>query len=134
MSACCGSEPIDDDEVLFRRFPEDWSEPGGAIHPSHLAFSPSSRDVTGLSLSRAKYVTPEDAGRGPRADKKYYVAVLRAGDLRQKGIKVIPSPSKRNRGHCEIPILNYATRCDDHSKQMEVLLAGESCLQVLGPF
>ena len=39
-------------------------------------------DVTGLSVSRAKYKSIQDAAKGLRG-KAYYVAVLRAGDLRQ---------------------------------------------------
>ena len=78
-----GSEPIADHEVLYQRISaaSGFYDPVVDPRPSPLAFRPTTHDTTELSLSRAKYVTMEQAGRG-REGKHYYVAVLRAGELR----------------------------------------------------
>lgn len=76
-----GSEPISDDELLYRRVPIRWYDPSTG-RPFDEAFAPhKENDLTGLSVSRAKYKSIEQAARG-MPGKRYYVATLRAGDLR----------------------------------------------------
>lgn len=66
MAAPDGTDPIADDEVLYRRIPvsQNWFDPQIDSQPSPQAFHPTSRDATGLSLYRAKYTTLEAAARG----------------------------------------------------------------------
>ena len=73
-----GLEPIADDELLYRRIPVVHFE-ADTNKPSYLAFGPRKEDVTGLSLSRAKYKTVQQAAWCPRPNTTFYVAVLRAG-------------------------------------------------------
>jgi hypothetical protein len=128
-----GTEAIEDDELLYRRIPEIWHNPDVSEAPSPRAFKPTEHDLTGLSLDRAKYKSLEDAAKG-QAGKRYYVAILRAGDLRARGIDVVPKPHPDNPGHCEIPNLLYETRKQTESQEKQVRLAHDLCLRIEGPF
>lgn len=66
--------------------------------------------------------------------KLYFVAELRAGDLRAAGLDVIPVPRENEPGHAEIPNLTYANRKDDKSEEFQVLLAHKLCPKVHGPY
>ena len=131
-------DPIDDDELLYRRIPTstDWYDPSlRELTPQ--AFAPhKKRDTSGLSVSRAKYKSIEEAARG-RPGKSYYVAVLRAGDLRNCGINAIPRPKTPDgfdKAHAELPDLNAANHDSDETISRQRLLAEELCLRVEGPY
>ena len=113
------SAPIDDDEILYRRIPAALNLYDPNAEPRLLpdAFRPNQNDTTGLSVYRARYRAIEDVARG-REGKKYYVAVLRAGDL----------------GHAELPGLTYQDRKSDEALEWKALLAQQLCLRVEGPF
>ena len=130
-----GTEPITDDELLYRRVPASLNlyEPISEPHLLPDAFRPNANDLTGLSVYRAKYKSLEQAAQG-RVGKEYYVAVLRAGDLRSKGIEVFPRPLEGDPGHAEIPGLTYQNRKEDWALEWKVLLSQELCLRVEGPF
>lgn len=85
-----GNEPIDDNEILYRRIPVSmgWYDKNGL---SPEAFEPRGGETTGISISRRKYTSLEEAAKGP-SKQGYHVAVLRAGDLRAQGIEVVPRP------------------------------------------
>ena len=131
------TEPIADEELLYRRVPASthWYDPAtGVLKPE--AFAPHrTEDFTGLSVSRAKYKSIEEAARG-RPGKSYYVAVLRVGDLRQKGITVVPRPEVPDGydlGHAELPDLNSGNRKTDRTLELQRLFT-QVCLRVEGPF
>jgi hypothetical protein len=134
-----GFEPIEDDELLYRRVPAStgWYDAAkGVLSPQ--AFAPhKTRDSTGLSVSRAKYKSAEGAGQG-QSGKSYFVAVLRAGDLRQRGINVVPRPAlpdgQIDPSHAELPDLNSATRKQDITLERQRMLAVELIMRVEGPF
>ncbi len=130
-----GEEPIGDEELLYRRIPRQPSfydaEKDPAVTP--LAFKPTKNDTSGLSIFRAKYISIEKVAENDR-DKKFFVAVLKAGDLRLHGLIVVPSPLPNSPGHAEISSLTYATRKTTLSKEMRVKLAHELCLRVGGPY
>lgn len=132
-----GNEPIADSELLYRRVPASlgWYDPiTNVLGPQ--AFGPhKERDETGISVSRNKYKSVEDAARG-RPGKSYYVAVLCAGDLAKAGIRAEPRPifgSNPDPSHTELPQLNAATRKHDATLEMQRALA-QLCLRVEGPF
>ena len=135
MSLPAGTEPIDDDEILYRRIPvsQEWYDPNDDLPPSPEAFRPVKHDATGLSLSREKYKNIEEAARG-QAGKNYFVAVLRAGDLREHGIEVVACPQKEDPGHAGIPALNYEDRKTDQAKEWKTILAHKLTIRVEGPF
>ena len=132
-----GTEPIADDELLYRRVPTSagWYDPETCLLKPE-AFGPhKTQDATGLSVSRAKYKSIEEAAKG-RAGKSYYVAVLRAGDLRRNGITIIPRPEvlgAYDPGHAELPDLDSANRKSDRTLERQRLLV-QLCLEVEGPF
>lgn len=135
MSSPEGSDPIADDEILYRRIPAALNlyDPDAEPHILPDAFRPNENDATGLSVYRATYATIEDVARG-REGKKYYVAVLRAGDLRAQGIDVVPRPLEDDAGHAELPGLTYANRKSVQALEWKTLLALQLCLRVEGPF
>ena len=135
MPADDGTEPIGDDEILYRRIPKSqgWYDPDKDPSISPQAFKPNKNDETGISISREKYKSIEEAAKG-RPGKAYFVAVLRAGDLRNRDIEVVASPEEDDPGHAEIPCLNYAERREDKAMESKTLLAHELTLRVEGPF
>ncbi len=129
-----GTEPIAADEILYRRVPASpgWYDEGtGLLKPQ--AFDPHRKnDLTGISVSRAQYKTIEEAARG-QPGKSYYVAVLRAGDLLAKGIRVLPRPLPNDPGHAEFPDLNATNRKSNRVLELQRILA-ELTIEVEGPF
>ena len=131
-----GTEPIADEEELYRRIPvsPNWYDPAVDSHPSPRAFRPIDEDKSGLSLYRAKYKSIRQVAENLRG-KRYYVAVLRAGALREYGIKVVPKPiPPHDLGHAEIPSLTYTNRKEQRAVEQQLLLAEKLCLRVEGPF
>lgn len=128
-----GTEPIADEELLYRRVPASmgWYNPVTGLNPQ--AFAPRKDDSAGISVSREKYKSIEDAAKG-QAGKMYYISVLRAGDLRRNGIEVVPEPHPGDCGHAELPDLNAANRKADKTLELQRLLAQELCVRVEGPF
>jgi len=135
MPGADGTEPIDDAEFLYRRVPDSqrWYDPKTHPQLSPEAFRPQRHDLTGISLYRDRYKAIEDAAKG-REGKRYYVAVLRAGDLRAGGIEVVPRPCENDPGHVEIPGLNYEARKTQQVREWKVRLAHNLTLEVRGPF
>lgn len=128
-----GQEPIEDWEGLYRRIPAKpkYFRPGAS--PSPLSFRPGPDDQTGLSVYRARYASPEQvaaAGVG----ESYYVAVLKAGDLRERSLHLVPKPEPDSPGHAEIADLTYTNRREDRAEELQVLLALRLCCEILGPF
>lgn len=136
MSAEDGAEPIEDDEFLLRRISLVYYNHERDEHPAVQSFVPTKHDSTGLSLYRLKYNTLEEVAAGGKRfkDKGYYVAMLRAGDLREHGMEVTPDPSKRNRGHAEIRSLNFENRNSDESAGFSHILALKLCKWIKGPY
>ena len=131
-----GSEPVADEELIYRRIPvsQHWYDPTADSHPLFQAFRPRTDDVTGLSVVRGEpYNSAEQAAQGP-SKSGYYVAVLRVGDLRAHAIEVLPRPVAGMSGHAEIPNLTAANRDSDEAKRIMELLAERLCLRVEGPF
>jgi hypothetical protein len=125
---------VADGEYVFRRIPVSmpWYDPA-KNYLSPVAFNPTKFDTTGLSLTREKLRTIEEAARG-KSKSGYYVATLRVGDLRRYGMEVVSKPLDDNPGHAEIPELNYQNKDTDQSKEWKVLLALQLTLRVDGPF
>jgi len=130
-----GFEPIADDEILYRRIPvsQGWYDPQKSPKPAPEAFRPSRSDTTGISLSRAKHVSLDQASKGP-SRQGYFVVKLRTGDLRAKGIEVVPDGLGGVPGHAEIKELRYDNGRTDQALEMARILAEEVCGEVLGPF
>ncbi len=135
MTELPGSEPVQDDEILYRRTPAttNWYDPSRTPPLEPEAFRPNRNDDTGISLSRAKYKTAEQAAVG-RAGNQYYVAVLRAGDIWAAGMEVAARPLPDDPSHAEIPTLTYDNRKSKQTIEWRALLAEQLCLRIDGPF
>lgn len=131
-------EPIDDDELLYRRVPAStgWFDPVTRVLKPE-AFGPhKQRDLTGISVTRARYKPVEEAARG-QLGKSYFVAVLRVSDLRQANYVVTPQPNVPGGydiSHAELPDLNAANYKAAETLQRQRELADRLCLRVEGPF
>lgn len=128
-----GTEAIADDEILYRRIPFPYFNPEEDAHPTPMAFRPRASDATGLSLYRAKYRTMVQVAENVRG-KRYWVAALRAGELREHGIDVAPRPTPTDPWHAEIPGLTYESRRTPRAKEQQLLLAERLCVRIEGPF
>ena len=129
-----GSEPIAEDELLYRRISEKsgwYNESTREIDPQAFAPHPT-EDRTGISLSRGKYKTVSQAAVG-RPGKRYFVAILRAVDLMNAGIGISPEPSPDDPGHAVLPELNSGNRKEDRTESLQEILAG-IVIDVDGPF
>ena len=126
-----GTEPISDDELLYRRVPLTWYSPQNGLDAQ--AFAPhKTLDTTGLSMARAKYKSKEEVAAG-QPGKSYYVAVLRAGDVRKAQIEPVPRPEPNDPGHSELPDLNSQNRKSDRTQGLQRILVAIT-LSVEGPF
>jgi|SRR6266851_5535487 len=135
MPATDGSQPVGDEEVLYRRIPasQGWYNPQVNPTLSPEAFNPTKHDENGLSFTRADLVSLEVAGRGA-SKKGYYIAKVRVGDLRANGMEVTPLPRENNPGHAVISALSYSARETDQALEWKTCLAHKLCFEVVGPF
>lgn len=128
-----GTEPIADDEILFRRIPQVWYDPAVDSCPTPQAFKPLKQDTTGLSVYRAKYADPARVVN-PR-NKPFFIASIRASDLRENGMEVVQRPIPPDGiGHAEIVTLTYDNRRSKEAREQMQMLAEKLCLGVQGPF
>ena len=133
-----GWEPIADDEFIFRRLSIGaipiWYDPAtGEL--SDQAFAPGKHDTTGISVSRSKYKSAEEAASG-RPNKTYYVAKILAGKIREVGMSIEPRPEVPggiDPAHAEIPELNYLDRKSTKVIEWQRALVGLDP-EILGPF
>ena len=125
-----GKEPIEDDELLYRRVPTVHYSSG--LSPE--AFAPhKTNDTDGLSLTRAKYNSLDDAAKG-RPGKEYYVAVFRASDLRDiVNVQIEPDPQPHDSGHVLIPEMNSDNRKAQETAERKLAMK-VVCLRIEGPF
>jgi hypothetical protein len=128
-----GIDQIDDDEELYRRILDVYYDPPEGTEVSPEAFAPREHDKTGISLFRAKYVSPQEV-IGKKPGKRYWVPVLRAGDLKEGGLRILPSPEGQPPGHAEIPDMTHENRHTDQVEEAKQLLARKLCRRILGPY
>lgn len=137
-------DQIDDDEFLYRRIPfkTGWYDPLKGPRPVQEAFKPHrENDPDGLSLSRAKssrhpsFLDAERCAKSGPSPHGYYIALIRAGDLRTHDINIVASPiPDSDPGHVHLPQLKSANRDSNEVKSLAKLLADELTIEVLGPF
>ena len=134
MTESDGTEPIADEELLYRRIPVSMGWYGeGRLSPE--AFGARSDELTGISIYRAKYKSLDEVAKG-KGKKGYFVAVFRAGDLRQQGIEVAPSPNTpegHDPAHAELPGLTALNRDSDSALEQRLALS-TLAIDVKGPF
>jgi hypothetical protein len=99
------ADEIQDDELLLRHIPGGtlWQAPGPRITSANFQLR-ADRSETGVSVTRQKFTEPEQliALVGGSIEKGSRVAVVRVGDVRALGLKVVPKPLPADAGHSEI--------------------------------
>lgn len=128
------NDPITDNERLYRRVSvkSRWYDPAsGRLDPQ--AFAPhKTEDVTGLSVARAKYKSAAEAAQGDPG-RSYFVAALQVGQMRARGIRVVPRPLPGDPGHAELPDMNAANYKAKETRERQRILV-ELTIAVEGPF
>lgn len=127
-------EEVGDAEWLLRRVQEDRGPTAVDPRPSPEAFRPDrKRDVDGLSLFRESLIDARALAERGRSGKRYFVARLRAGWLRELGMTIEPKPDVSGiPGHVVIPELNSATRKQSEQETWQWRMA--ELADVVGPF
>lgn len=132
-----GPDPVADDEIIYRRIPESKGWYDAKINEvSADAFGPNREyDVEGISVSRAKLTTLENAATPPtpRPGKSFFVAFLNAGELRNCGIQIEPDPLPNDPSHAILPQLTTGNRKSTETLERQAVLA-TLCRRVEGPF
>lgn len=131
-----GSEPITDDEIVFRRVSEvsGYYKPESDRPVSWVAFRPNRNDHTGLSVWREKYKSAEEAAsHQARPGTRYYVLALNVGRLRSIGVEVLPTVDEGGTGHASLCNLN--TTAEKNSvREFANAIAGSLIERIHGPF
>ena len=104
------TSPVQDSEYLLRRFPNQPDQFDFASSMPRLnVFLPSRRDATGLSVNRELFMTAEEvkaAASSPALRENGGVAAIKASDIWEIGLSVIPDVSAASRGHALVPEMN----------------------------
>jgi hypothetical protein len=127
------NDPISDDEYLFRRIPA-WLAyvdiDRGTVSPN--AFSQGKKDLEGLSFYREQFVDAKTLAMSPEHERgNYFVAKIRAAEMRKLGLTLTPNPMPPLLGHTLVPEL----RKDAHggNKVIQKKLKGIRDLLLTGP-
>lgn len=118
-------DPIQPDEIILRRVPEDQMDGSDPRRPLPDAFDPHRvNDVDGLSVYREKYhIAAEVAGLRTRGSKPTWVARLRARSITDLGLTLKPDPKESEGGlparpgHALIVEMNTGARKSDAVEQ-----------------
>ncbi|HZL37371.1 MAG TPA: hypothetical protein VFC78_18780 [Tepidisphaeraceae bacterium] len=107
-----GSEPIDPNEIVYRRVPAGTIyKPNREPPLSQKAFSPRDVDKDGVSIMRGSYVSgPEEAAAEGLAGMQFHVIAFRAGDLIAEGMMLKPDPIPGCPGHALVANINASNR------------------------
>lgn len=130
---CPEGDPITDDEILYRRIPVSmkWYSTEQGLSPR--AFEPRDDDVTGISVSRSKYKSPEEAGQG-LSKSGYFVCELPVKELIKSNVRFAPKPEPGDPGHAELPDLNVGSRDTVDAINIIQLLSIIGARKVHGPY
>ena len=100
-------DPVSPDEYVLRRVLSEYCDPSLSepVHPQ--GFYPTSKDMDGISVFRALFVSPDRVASSGKNPKGYYVARLRVSDIIALGLTVIPNPKDDQLpGHALLPGLS----------------------------
>ena len=112
---------ISDDEILLRRVVREYVNVDLPLPVQREGFRPTKRDIDGISLFRERFVSPSDVANGNRGPTGYYVVRLRASNIRELGLNILPNvKDDQLPGHSLIPEINYPAMKNDKSKSKEL--------------
>ncbi len=114
MSQC--EVPLDPDDILLRRIPEvqGFCDLRKSPPIDSGAFRPSPQDTDGLSFYLERETSAQNlVDDAERPDRGYLVARLRAGDIYDLGLSLVPSQLAGDLpGHYLLPKINTAVYAD----------------------
>jgi hypothetical protein len=105
------------------------------------AFEPSPKDVTGLSVVRTKYSSPEKVARN-RFDELlglgkppgiFCVAEISLSACAEEGVAAMPDPLENNPGHALLPALNASIKGKSACKQLQSAVQ-RAVVKLHGPY
>jgi len=139
MPAPDGREPIEDDEIVFRRVPNniDWYNPESQRPVAWVTFRPNPKDTDGISVWRAKYKSPEEvAAIHARLGRQYWVLALKTSQLRNAGITIAPTPDLGGPGHASLTNMRSSDYAQNRNtvKNIAEDITRNLVLYVEGPF
>ena len=114
-----GAVPVDPDETVLRRIPEiaGYYDPSKAPPVGVVAFRPTPDDTDGLSFYLEKETSAAELIASGKPGKHYTVARMRAGDLYELGLHLIPDQQPGDLpGHLILPEGNLKTYNDPAQK------------------
>lgn len=114
-------ERVDHAETLYRRVQIKHFDSRIHAQPSLQAFRPTEHDTHGLSLFRAKYMSPEQVAATGTSRHGYHVAAVHAGDLVQLGLTLRPDDD--DFAHVAIPEMNAANRRHNNTLELTQRIA-----------
>lgn len=134
--------PIEPDELLYRRIQAAHYDAAKSEYPEFLAFRPNEHDLDGLSLSRAKMMSPKAVALGrARPGSQYYAAAIQVSAITGLNLSLVTDDKRpllsgevANPAHVVIPELNAAVRRDATTAALAQKLSRKIVLPVYGPF
>lgn len=119
------SDPVSPDEFILRRIPNlpNYINMELPMPVVRGAFGPSSSDIDGLSVYRENFVSAQDVAEDGNNLAGYYVVRLRAQDIFNLGMDLIPNPiNGQLPGHTLIPELSLIAKKADRNKYKDLTL------------
>lgn len=115
--------PLSDDEYVYRRVLKEHVDERLPMPVTVAGFRPTKDDEQGISVYRAEFVTPEQVDQAGRRSGSYYIVKLRVGDIRARGMDVVPHTMKPLPGHALIPELRPGLSGADKRRYKELRLS-----------
>ena len=113
---------ISSDEFILRRVHKIHLDANQPLPVLPAAFRPSEADAAGLSVYRAKFVSPLEVASAGRSPANYYVVRLAVQSLHNLGLTVVPEEHPAGPpGHALIPELSV-TSYRQNKEQMKAVL------------
>ena len=123
------TDPVSENEYVYRKVLKQWHDafpPFPDARIDRQAFRPTPDDTTGLSVSRALFVEPEQLDRDKNGNPgRYYIARLHVEKILGLGLSVEPDPMDWPPGHALIPEIRYGLKGQEKkwSKNIQLELA-----------
>jgi hypothetical protein len=118
-----GQAPLAADEFILRRIHKNHCDVQLPRTIHFAAFRPSNEDTTGLSVYRARYISPAQVAAAGRKPGEYYVARLPLQALYDLNLTVVPDEKAGGPpGHAVIPELSLAAYERDKKRCKDVLM------------
>ena len=117
------TDPVEAEEYVLRRIlnKADYIDPALKMPVSRLAFGPTKKDTTGISLFRSLFALPKEVADTGTNSAGYWVAELPVAAVFNLKLTVNPSPRPTGPGgHCLIPEIRTDTQKQTRADQLKL--------------